>query len=308
MTIIDFTEQHVEEAAILAHANYEEERHHVPVLPSVSVVPDLADFTKNGLGVAAFENDKMIGFLGFYNHWEDIERRIKGIFSPVHAHGAVAENREKIYQYLYQAAGEKMAAKGINWHAIALYKHDEQAIKGLFAYGFGLRCVDAIRPMTKIECEVCDGYAFCEINPEEKDRLLPLKNLLITHLGKSPSFMYFPQMDEKKLEEVHKERQSRYFVAKKDDVLVAFLEITDAGENFACEDKNMKNICGTYCLPEHRGRGVYQNLLNFVISVLDGEGYIRLGVDFESFNPTAKNFWPKYFTPYTHSVVRRIDI
>jgi len=35
--------------------------------------------------------------------------------------------------------------------------------------------------------------------------------------------------------------------------------------------------------------------------------YNLLGVDFESFNPTASNFWLKYFTEYTHSVVRRID-
>jgi len=35
--------------------------------------------------------------------------------------------------------------------------------------------------------------------------------------------------------------------------------------------------------------------------------YSRLGVDFESINPTAWGFWLKYFDAYTHSVVRRID-
>lgn len=58
---------------------------------------------------------------------------------------------------------------------------------------------------------------------------------------------------------------------------------------------------------EHRGKGVCQNLLNFVISTLNADGYTQLGVDFESFNPAARGFWLKYFTPYTHSVVRRID-
>lgn len=37
------------------------------------------------------------------------------------------------------------------------------------------------------------------------------------------------------------------------------------------------------------------------------EDYTMLGVDFESFNPTARGFWLQYFAPYTHSVVRRID-
>ena len=68
-----------------------------------------------------------------------------------------------------------------------------------------------------------------------------------------------------------------------------------------------RHIRGAYCLPEHRGKGLYQNLLNYTISKLKSEGYTRLGVNFESFNPTARGFWLKYFAPYTSSVVRRID-
>ena len=69
----------------------------------------------------------------------------------------------------------------------------------------------------------------------------------------------------------------------------------------------MCNICGAFCLHEYRGKSIYQNLLNFTITKLKEEGYILLGVDFESFNPTAYGFWLKYFTAYTNSVVRRID-
>ena len=57
----------------------------------------------------------------------------------------------------------------------------------------------------------------------------------------------------------------------------------------------------------HRGRGVYQNLLNFVINILKTEGYTRFGVDFESINPSGSGFWQKFFHSYTNSVVRRID-
>jgi len=37
------------------------------------------------------------------------------------------------------------------------------------------------------------------------------------------------------------------------------------------------------------------------------EGYAYLGVDYESLNPTAYAFWQKYFSAYTHGLVRRID-
>jgi len=102
-------------------------------------------------------------------------------------------------------------------------------------------------------------------------------------------------------------RKSRIFGAYYGSDIIAFIEVMNSGENFACEDSSMMNICGAYCLHEHRSKDVYRNLLNFLILTLKSEGYTRLGVDFKSFNPTASGFWLKYFTAYTNSVVRRID-
>lgn len=100
---------------------------------------------------------------------------------------------------------------------------------------------------------------------------------------------------------------ARYFVAKHNDELCGFVKISDAGEAFVASGAEYRHIRGAYCLPEHRGKGVYQNLLNFVIATLKAQDYTRFGVDFESFNPTAYSFWLKYFTVYTHSMVRRVD-
>lgn len=100
---------------------------------------------------------------------------------------------------------------------------------------------------------------------------------------------------------------ARYFVAEQNGKICAFVKISVPGETFVARGDTYRHIRGAYCLPEHRGKGLYQNLLNFTISVLKREGYTTLGVDFESFNPTARGFWLKYFTAYTNSVVRRID-
>lgn len=48
-------------------------------------------------------------------------------------------------------------------------------------------------------------------------------------------------------------------------------------------------------------------MLDYAVDILEKEGYTRLGVDFESINPTADRFWSKYFAAYTQGVVRRID-
>ncbi len=69
----------------------------------------------------------------------------------------------------------------------------------------------------------------------------------------------------------------------------------------------MLNICGAYCLEKYRGQGLSRALLNHVLHTLHREGIAYLGVDYETMNPTAAGFWEKTFTPYTASLVRRID-
>ena len=63
MDILNFGKQHIREATALALANYYDERQFIKELPQVYDVPDLKGFAENGLGVAAFEEGKMIGFL-----------------------------------------------------------------------------------------------------------------------------------------------------------------------------------------------------------------------------------------------------
>jgi GNAT superfamily N-acetyltransferase len=99
----------------------------------------------------------------------------------------------------------------------------------------------------------------------------------------------------------------RYFTAEDGGKIAAYVKVTDKGENFVGDAENMKHICGAFCLPEYRGQGIIQSILNFIIKTLRNEDNQLLGVDFESFNPAGSAFWLKYFTEYTHSVVRRID-
>lgn len=309
LNIVDFSRSHIEEAVALARANYEEERQFVAALPEVDAMPDLTPFADNGLGAAAFENGRLLGFLCCFRPSDNAfgTTRVKGTFSPCHAHGAVQENRGYIFNRLYQAAAEKWVKNGIVSHAIGLYAHDAQAINSFFLNGFGLRCIDAIRPMEEIECAPLTDFIFCELPKDKLTDILQLNNMLILHFCQSPIFMARPQRDRQSLQNELGRQNSRYFAAYKEKVMVAYVKIMDSGESFISEENSVKNICGAFCLPEYRGMGVYQNLLNFTISSLKKEGYTRLGVDFESFNPTARGFWLKYFTAYTNGVVRRID-
>lgn len=308
MIITDFTHKHIEEALNIAKANYEEERSLVPILPAIDVLPDLEEFAENGLGVSAFEGSKMVGFLCCYKPWNNaFTTYAKGTFSPIHAHGAINERREIIYKRLYQLAAEKWVKAGISSHSIGLYAHDTQAIDAFFTYGFGLRCIDAIRPMEIVQEKSCSDFTYCELNIADIDEITILRLELSEHLASSPCFMKNTEEDLEYWLTHAKKRNSRIFVARHNTSIIAFWEVTDHGENFATSNPDMQNICGAFCLSEYRGSGVSQALLNFLIITLKNEGYTRLGVDFESFNPNAYGFWLKHFTAYTNGVVRRID-
>ena len=308
MNIVNFEKEHIEEAMAIALANYHEERQAVKVLPQLNAVPDLSEFAENGLGVAAFENGKMVGFLGCYRPWDGaFGSTARGTFSPIHAHGTVPENRERIYQRMYQAAAEKWIAQRITYHAIAMYAHDEVALRALFMYGFGARCADAIRPMEDLTCSPLPEMELRALPKEEIAKIREMRKQLSDHMGSSPCFMCSRQQEFDEWLVRAEKRDSVVYVAERNQKSIAFIEVTEDGENFVTEVDSMKNICGAYCLPEYRGTGVFAGLLNYVISQLKAQGVMQLGVDYESINPTAHGAWGKYFTPYTRSIVRRVE-
>ncbi len=309
MKILNFEKQHIKEAAALALDNYQKERQFTKELPELCSVLDLSGFAENGLGVAAFENHKMIGFLCCCEPFDHAFRSTdaKGVFSPMGANASVSENRAQIYAAMYQAAGAKWVRAGAVSHAVCLYAHDEALWRQFFQYGFGLRCVDAIRPMEPIDCEPCGVYEFFEASAAECHLIYPLYLALYRHYCSSPFFMNRTPKTEEEFEADFKKDDVRYFAARKGGKLCAHLKISSTGETSAAAGNTYRHITGAYCLPEHRGKGVYQNLLNFTIESLKKEGYSRLGVDFESFNPSGSRFWLKYFSAYTNGVVRRID-
>lgn len=307
MRIVDFDAVHVEQAMTIALQNYETERKFLPTLPEMESMPDLTPYAQNNLGVAAFEGDDMVGFLCSVSPFENAfgSTGATGVFSPMGASGAIGGDRAKTYAQLYQTAGEKWVKAGASSHAICLYAHDREANEQFYRYGFGMRCVDAIRDMSEVVARSCDGYEFAEVASHKLAEVRPLDNLLHRHMLESPCFMVKPDIIEEEF--VIAVEGFRFFVAHKDGEIVAFLCAGNAGETFLCDLPGYIHANGAYCLPEHRGKGLLQNLLQMMVKSLKADEYTHLGVDFESINPPAYGFWLKYFSAYTNSVVRRID-
>lgn len=312
--ILDFTEEHIIEAQIIAKNNYENERKYIGILPEIKELPDLSPFVKNNLGVSAFDDEKMIGYLccfgpfghtnGAFGTTNDI-----GVWSPIYGNGIIECNYKNIYAKMYQEAAEKWVSFGVTNHAITFYAHNSLIQNQLYRYGFGLRCADAIRQTDEIEIKENSRIIFTELEYNKIQLIFPLDKLLRDHLKTSPMFLRYEKgiEDENNRNRRLLQKNLRYFIAKDEEKIIAYIKISDEGENFVSDVNYMKNIHGAFCLPEYRGQEIFQNLLNYVLKKLRNEGNLLLGVDYESFNPTASGFWQKYFTEYTQSVVRRID-
>ena len=307
MQITDFTIAQIERAARIGSSS-KKERGHVPALPPIDNLPDLSPYAKNGLGVAAYEGDTMLGYLCCVPPFENAfgSTFATGVFSPMGANGAIGENRAKVYARLYQAAAEKWVRAGASSHAICLYAHDREVQEQFFRYGFGIRCMDAIRCMDDITAHNCEGYSFTELDSTTVLDVLPLENKLNDGYLDSPFFMYRDWQSAAEFLEEYEYFRSIYLVAKYEEQIVAFVRAEPDGETFI---RTRRDTCMSRgVLPAGTPWKRHQpEAAELARSKLKAMGYTRLGVSFESLNPAGYGFWLKYFDPYTHSVVRRID-
>lgn len=312
MEFVDFELRHVAEAVCIAREQMNQERKLV-CMPAADV-PDLAGLA-NGLGVAAVENGRLVGYLGAHGPFKgmfgtwgtEFQDRFVGGFSPIEAHGVTADAPARTWQRMYQVAADKWVSAGAAYHAIALYEHDHPAKAELFRYSFGQRCADAVRRVVPLRAGEVAGVACCELPAGSGDAVRSLRWKLDEHLCQSPCFLMRTEEGRRAWLDQVKHRDSRLFAAMAEGALIAFVEVAADGENFITESPRMLNICGAYCEAEWRGRGVSKLLLDYILCQLQTEGVEYLGVDYETMNPTAAGFWEKYFTPYTASLVRRID-
>lgn len=268
----------------------------------------IADIFKSRYGLVAIEDEKIVGYMMFWGAFEGQFGNVKGSFSPLHGSAFGGSNRKKTASLLFENVSKIMIKEGIFSFAICKYANDKEISESLVLNGFGIRCSDAIRVLSEIkQLEVSSGCRYEEISYKKAGVLLELKNGLVNHLKKSPIYFPNPEFTAEKFAELCEKRKSRFFVAYAGVKPVGYIEVGNDGETFISEDLDVLNICGTYVDSDYRNSSVAKELLNYTMKKLADEGVKYLGVDCENINPTALNFWAKYFESYTYSFVRRVD-
>ncbi|HEV2072959.1 MAG TPA: GNAT family N-acetyltransferase [Thermomicrobiales bacterium] len=305
-------EHHIPDAIALAHEASVREQRHVPALPRLDVRDVLeravGDIVRHGTGIAALDGSKLAGYMSFIGPIDNFFGTSPGCFSPLHGLAATGPQRRRLFSLLFQHASGLLTAKGAKVFAITTYAHDHDAATALSLNGFGIRNADAIREIaTPLETVIVPDITYREIPWSDAGRLLPLKNGLVEHLHRSPTYVAAEAFTPESFALLCEERKSRFFIAQDGDTPIGYMEITDEGESYLTSDPGMLNICGAFLHEQYRGQGIYAQLLGVVIDTLRKEGVRHLGVDFETMNPTALHFWTRYFDPYTYSLARRLD-
>ena len=311
ITFEKFTEKHIDDAVSLALAELENERKYCPDLPHEDFSKHLTGIlhwlSTRPFGKAAVNDGKLVGYLLFAGPWNGFFGDVKGVFSPLggSAFSYDYENRGRLASMLFAEVAEEFVEQGVFSCALSRYAHDEEVAKSFILNGFGIRCSDAVREISSLAIShSSDNIHFVELPSNEFERIRKLRSGLVKHLARAPVF--YPT-DMERYEQWFQKEGMRVFAAETDGRIIGFISIDDNAENFITEHNTMKNICGAYFDENYRGSGIAQNLLAFIADTLKAEGVTHLGVDCETLNPTALNFWGKYFVPYTYSFARRID-
>jgi ribosomal protein S18 acetylase RimI-like enzyme len=312
MTINVFDTHYQTEAAGLFIHNLQPLRRTVPSLPDAMeqaehLAPKLDHLFQQGAGVMAVEDGRLAGYLGWFvvDGFRGAQRR--AAYVPEWGHATLVERRADIYRALYRAAAEQWSAAGCDVHAITLLAHDQAAQQVWFWNGFGLLVVDAVRPMQPLDAPVHTGLAVRAATLDDAARLATLDAEHCQHYARSPIFMT-PRTGDSA------DQFARFLSQPKNSVWLAldraepvgFLRFE--GYTFDCADIVQSDqtirINGAYVRPAYRGRRAAAALLDAALRHYAGRGFTCCAVDFESFNPEAAVFWPKYFEPVAYSLAR----
>lgn len=267
----------------------------------------LTELFENGKGKVAIEEGKVIGYIAFWGPFEGFHGMVKGVFSPFGGSGFNGKDNGKLASLLVQEVCEELLKEGVLHYAISYYAHDQEVRESMMFNSFGIRCSDLIMKLSERKIGMLEQpeVEYAEIPKTEVYRIDELRKAMVEHMISSPCF--FPthlESYDKKFEE----NDYRLFIAKVQGKIVGFMVLEDGdSETFVSDHHQIRNLGTTFVAKEFRNHNIASGLVEHICKVVQAEGYVYLGVDCETINPTALRFWRKHFMPYTYSYIRRID-
>jgi GNAT superfamily N-acetyltransferase len=314
LRVVPFVPEHLGQATAMVAARYRAARTQIPFMPARfedpgAILPRLQDRAGNVPGVAAFREDKLVGFvltLLVRNRGERLA------YVPDFGHAADSKGGYETCRQMYAAIADRWLANGCFLHGITFYPHEREAIDAWISVGFGLAVMDALQPIARKSdsVQLSAGIEVRRGGPEDVDVVSPLELALDRHLSASPAYLPL-------LIEGGRQSWERWLANEAHALWLAFqggeaigylrLEPSEGGVLPTASEKTVA-ITGAYTRPDARGRGVGTALLQRGFEWARSVGYEHCSVDFESANLLGSRFWlGSGFQPVCISLMRRID-
>lgn len=314
--VIPFREEFLSEAAALFIANYKIQRQAVPILPDMMEEPErvvsmLKDLFQATQGIAAVENGRLTGYMGWFliDGFRNTDR--KGAYCPEWGHAVDEGSAASTYLAMYRAAAGLWHSAGCQVHALTLLANDKAAERFWFWNGFGTIVVDAIRSMQPLGVLPSKSMTIRRAELEDAEAVAILEVEHMRHYAEPPTLMS-PQTPEDATayrKFLSHPRKSVWLAldGKEPAGYMRFEEKSFGAANIV-ESETTIAIDAAYTRPQCRGQRAAACMLEAGVKYYQAMGYERCSVDFESINPEASLFWMKYFEPVCISVNRQPEI
>jgi GNAT superfamily N-acetyltransferase len=303
-----FSEDYVDDAAKLFTAYYENHRSLQTLIPEKDIlhqVPAALSSIVNNPGVAAFREGALVGYMVETDTAENFMSKRTAFCIDLCAHCAVEEEKEVIYQKMYEHLSRIWVGNRYHTHEISYFSNDKVLSFAFYRLGFGMTHFELLRELVPID----GGNTDVLIRKLESEE--PIKELNREHhfYYPNPPLFWIPhdEYDENEEDGVLA-GDIEVFAAFDRDEAVAFFSVKkESAESWLLNDKRNLRITGAFAKEEYRHRGIGKALLREVINWAIQNDCDRLYVEGESANIYGGNFWIKHFMPVVFSVRRCID-
>lgn len=300
------------EMAALFVQNLRKLRLMIPLLPDRlenvgTVMAMLADLSERCPGVVAVDSGKVIGYMLWLvvDRFRNTER--KGAYCPEWGHAAIEERKPQIYRAMYRAAATEWVKAGCQVHALTLLAHDHQAQDIWFWNGFGLVVVDALRELRPLDLAMPTHFSIRQASLADVNALGTLEIEHAYHYTQAPTLMNaYEAQTASALTQFLSEPDNSIWVAMDHQTYAGYMRFdanSDDSVTIVSAPDTIANT-GAYVRVPYRGQRIAATLLSTALQHYHNLGYQRCSVDFESFNPEAAAFWPRYFNVVCFSLMR----
>jgi len=306
-------ESHLDQAMDLFIQNYKELLIKHPMVPlkyteRENIIGLLKQIIKIGYGVVAVLDESIVGFLTCELCME-LKSSNKGVYIPEWGHAAIEEDRQEIYQIMYESISLKWQEDACVSSCITCLEHNKDIVDALFMNGYGMLVIDAVRKPTTIE----NCLVNAKVRKASSKDVINIENLIKEHkeyMAKAPICLNTDGGETSgNIEEWLVDDEITLWVAEYDGEIVGIMKTVINGEN-ACtivQDKDTVSIHIAHITDKARGLGIGKVLLDQMNEWTISNGYKRISVDFESMNMSARRFWLKHFEPVCYSLIRYFD-